>query len=402
MSDSKVWLIVESAFSSNQLFYTLFLTVLSFTLIGPGEEFALGSAFHSSDESEKHAEPPSHIVQYFQNLSLGAVGRFSLVTLAWLALNVVHKCMDETFSEGNIQTSIEFIFACIPTGIVTYYWCAALQRGIPNVAQSAFRAVTTALGVLMWSYWAFAIAYITLNVFTMYAAAHVGASGGGESIPGYLGVWLLFFAFWLAVAISFIFAGLSYGVFAYLGGLILEADLSRPGRPSILTIVRLVPLIAIWNAPLLQCAFVFADHLNIKEWHWDYTEFYSLFGIVGWGFGLAVSPKSSNTLARRHCKSLPKQALSCAKLCPVLGLSQGARELSCCLETAASSPPYPDDRSVVALFLRFAIWADLSCRRQAFGASSLQNLGDTFPPSVGWENCVESCVAGFRNLDRSY
>lgn len=297
ITDPEICDVIHKALSANQIFYTLFLTVVSITLIGPGEELAMGWSRRSSDGKEE--DRPSPFEELFQKFSVRSLRSVLLVALAWLVLNMVHKRMDDALVPGKFETATVMLFACVPAGIITYYWCAALQRGVPSVARTAARASALATGLLFFPYATFAFMDALLEmivaVYTKIADDELaGVHSGWEFLSqgpatGMLGVLLAIITLVLAAAAALIFSGFLYGVIAYLGGRVLDRDKDRPDRASAVTIVWLVLFLVLWNGLLAWLAFNWLDTRHIKDWQWGLSSFYFLGGDVVWGIGLWIS-----------------------------------------------------------------------------------------------------------------
>ena len=279
LANAKTESIILAAISPNQVFFTFFLTIISFVLIGPGEEFVLGATFQPSHPIRE--EPPhSSFEELLTHVSLSAVGRFLLVLAAWFALNIVHKCMDDVLSNGDLTSAMEFLFACIPAGVITYYWCAALQHAVPNVARSSAVATSVLMSLLF-----FFLSFVLVTAVLL--AVFVGGSPGLQhmfSMP-YVGLSALLLGMVSAALVALLGCAVIYGVVSYLGGIILNIDRNRPERVSFYTVVRLSILTICWNGPL---AWVGLYYL-IPQCHLDRADFYFLLGNVIWGFGLLVS-----------------------------------------------------------------------------------------------------------------
>ncbi len=283
LADGKAWEVLVHALSPSQIFFTIFITVVSLVLIGPGEELVTGWGRAKSEEDES----PSPLEELLQHLSARSVGRFLLVAAMWLGINVVHRCMDETLQAGQLTAATEMLFACVPMGIVTYYWCAALQRNVPSVARTAAISTATAMTFLLAPY---AVIGMVTGLFTgVLAAAPFFPSFLRGLGGGYLFMFMTFALAILAIIAAFLFCALIYGGLAYLGGIVLDTDKRSPERASLLTIIRLVMLLLLWSALVSLLGFLLIDRFQFENWRWDGTTFLYLVGHLFWGAGLFVS-----------------------------------------------------------------------------------------------------------------
>ena len=275
------------AFTPSRLFFTLLLTVMSIALVGPGEEFVLGAGFRSSNNHGEHGQTHSHFEEILQNLSWRAAGRFALVFAPWLAINVMHKCMDESVNSGQIKTSLEILLASVGPGMVTYFWCAALQRGVPAVAEASVGAATVAASLLFLPFAIFICLYSleqTLSVFGNRIVSDIGLVAT-TAIVVFAGAVLLILAY-LGAAI---FGFLQYGLLAAIGGAVLDKE-KRSQRAPIQTIVRLILSIGAYQAVFVLALLGMLGFFGMSTGDESLLSILSfLLGTVGWGFGLLVS-----------------------------------------------------------------------------------------------------------------
>ena len=115
--DSTHWKFIGAAFDPSQIFFTFLLAAISFTLIGPGEEFGCERERFGAWKGE---EPHSLLEQAISGSSLRAIGRFILVGLAWVLLDMVHGIhVDATVRAARGRAiAIEPLFGSVPPAII--------------------------------------------------------------------------------------------------------------------------------------------------------------------------------------------------------------------------------------------------------------------------------------------
>ena len=224
MIKGEFWTSAFKAIDIKHIFFTLLITVVSVTLIGPLEEYVFGQRLSRSREDSSHGEGSSGnlVSDVWENFSWRAAGRLGLVALFSFQPTILHASLDEAISSGDADTIVTIIFAAIAPAFTTYYWCAALQRGERSVARRSGRAATLFSAMLCWP---------TVLVFCVSAALIVAAK-----LPGHRDVFgnsAIIFAFVLfsplaSVAVGFVFDGIS----AFIGGWIIEYTRRTPGLGS--------------------------------------------------------------------------------------------------------------------------------------------------------------------------
>ena len=289
ISEPKAWAIIHTAISPSRLFFTVLLTVMSVTLVGPGEEFVLGAAFRAEQDSGEEAGH-SHFERLLQNLSSWrALGRIFLVFAAWFALNIMHSCMDESVNDTNVKTSTEILLSVVPSGLISYYWCAALQRGVKDVSNIASRAVMVAACLL------FLPGHLFAALFALHAdiGANFAHAVTHYGLAGTLALAGLRSAIYLALAV--LLAGLAafttYTLPAGFGGAMLDANNTRRKRSAFLIITQVIGAVALAQFLIFACGSWLAQHLvglpiTDREF---LTSLLFLVGTLGWGLGLLFS-----------------------------------------------------------------------------------------------------------------
>ncbi len=112
------------------------LVGIAMFLIGPMQAYVFdvgAKADHPSDPSKKIAD------LFANGFDWRAAGRFGLVFLACVQLGLLSSCINSTIKGGNARTvALIFAVASAPA-IVSYYWSAALQRGVASVRDATFK-----------------------------------------------------------------------------------------------------------------------------------------------------------------------------------------------------------------------------------------------------------------------
>jgi hypothetical protein len=284
MSDPGAFHTFLDAFAPQRIFFTLLATVISIALIGPGEEFIFGAGFRSSST---YGQTHGHLEDIRKNLSWRAVGRFALVLAPWLAINVMHKCMDESINSGQIKTSLEILIASVGPGMVTFYWCAALQRGVPAVADAVFNGVVVASTFLFLPLTIFIVMHTLEQVYVVFGSRIVSDIGlvATVAIAVIAAMVLPFLVYITAIICGFVL----YGLLSGFGGLVLDAE-RQAKRGPFQTIVRLILTAGAYQAVLFIALLALLDRffgVSIEMSSLSNLSF--LVATLGWGFGLLVS-----------------------------------------------------------------------------------------------------------------
>jgi len=217
ITDGKFIHILLEAFSPARIIFTLLVTVVSITLIGPVEEYIFGSRFaaarpaaEAGEEHETHEAEPSRFEHMMQLMSPRAFGRFMLVLFFMLQLTVLHGTLEERVHEGDATASLQILLAALPAGVITYYWCAALQAGAASVMRRSGAAATLA-GALLTGLPLF----MGVTIFT-----GVKFAAAGAKVTALAPALLLLLA--LAIPGALVFGLLMMGISAYAGGWMID------------------------------------------------------------------------------------------------------------------------------------------------------------------------------------
>jgi len=285
MRGSEFWSLVSAAFHLEHLLFTLLLVVVSFTLIGPVEDYVFEISLASAGESDAaDLMQPSRLEQLFQRLSWRAYGRLAIVFVLVLLYPVLLGCVEDRFHNVKDQETAQLLVASLVPSVVTYYWSAALQRGVASIARTAAAAATALLSVL-----SIPAALVTTTVIVVASTQRL-TSGPSDGVLAFeIALWM--FLFWISLYIVPTAAASAAGVPAAIGGAILGAQ-RRAGRDQpILTIGVITALLAGLLALTSFSNIALMDLLpGAKLSAADRANLMSLpVGTVGWGVGLIVS-----------------------------------------------------------------------------------------------------------------
>ena len=276
--------IIESV-TTSRAFITVFLTLVVVVFFGPGEDLILGANLKSSSET---SAPRSHFEELLHNSSGRSWARVLLVLICFAAFNVAEKCMDDSFSSGHAQAALQMLLAAVSAGVVTYYWCAAIQRGVKSVSDSAFIASILFSGFLI----------VGMSLFFGIYCAYLGYSWFAVHAGAAIALAAFVFGGVLFTALAFGFFGIlnifQYGFVALAGGAAIDLDRAKPDRSSYLTVAKLIVFVALIQVFYMFAFFGMLDFFLkfVNEKTSDQALFDSLLSIVGkvvWGVGLYIA-----------------------------------------------------------------------------------------------------------------
>lgn len=218
---------MAEAFAPNRIIFTLLATVVSVTLIGPIEDSIFGSrmavAPHEGgvapSEHEDESSRFEHLLTLFEPRALG---RFALVLVFMLMLTVLHGAIEARVHDSKGEDITTMLAASVGPALITYYWCAALQRGVAPVARRAGVAAAVA-GLLVLG--------IPNLIVTIFSAAIVLITrlpwlGGDQPAR----IWAMMATQGpLELLVSFA----SLGGFAVAGGMVIDLSMRRRLSPMV-------------------------------------------------------------------------------------------------------------------------------------------------------------------------
>lgn len=264
------------AFAPTRILFTILMTLVSITLIGPVEEYIFRVSPASGEANSHVSAQPSQFESMLQRLSWRAAGRLGLVLLLIMQLNIIQNCLEEVVSAGNLASTFDMVFGSLAPAVVTYYWSAALQRCAASITRRSF-----------WS--AFLIGIILLfpaNLagsvpqIALIAAKSSNLSGSFVWVGGFIG----------AVFGSIIGTMASFGLPALAGGWVLDTERRRGEIAPARTIAELTLAIAAAKGVgmLVHLRLIAATGGQIP-YVTDRLEVILMVGMFGWGAGLLVS-----------------------------------------------------------------------------------------------------------------
>lgn len=263
---------LASAFGPTRIIFTVVIAIVSLTLIGPVEAFIFQSPL-ATRWTPQGPQTPHFEESRFENLialmSPKAFGRFALVLVFVLMLTVAHGALEASVQEGDSRDMVAMLIAGVGPGIVTYYWCSALQRCVRSVAHRAGVASGVA-GTLL-----------------------IGAPAGLLAVIVYLGQMTSaagrnnWFVDIIATLTVILFAALVFGGLASVGGLLIDEARARQARTGLMVALLGAALMAVATTSyaLINFAGALLTHSTL-----DWTpEGYILMGTFGWALGMLVS-----------------------------------------------------------------------------------------------------------------
>jgi hypothetical protein len=281
MQAGDFWEAAARAIAPTHIIFTVLLTVVSIALIGPLEEYVFGLQLrprHDGDAHEHEAASPRGLIEdIWENFSWRAAGRLGLVFLFSFQPTILHSCLDETISHGDAAATFTIVSAAIGPIFTTYYWSAALQRGVPSISARAGASTTVFSAFLWWP------AMSTSVVF--YLSNQLGRNAAPEAfilfITGLFGGW----------ALAFVWGFVLDGLQAFIGGAILDGSRRRHDFASWQAVATLTAALAITKLIEVFVLTLFGTmmtgiHLPAADW---LGFLLTPLSTVGWMAGLVVS-----------------------------------------------------------------------------------------------------------------
>ena len=274
---------LTEAFGPGRIIFTLLATVVSVTLIGPVEDFIFGSRMAITPGAKTvspshHAEEVSRFEQLLALVNPRALGRFALVMVFMLMLTVMHGAIEARVHDSKSQDITVMLAASVGPALITYYWCAALQRGLEPLARRAGIAAAVA-GLLVLG--------IPNAILTIVSAASVLITKlswlGGDHPARQWGAILI------GAPLNLVTSFGSLGAIGLAGGLIIDLSLRR--RLSPLVTVGLVGAALVVVILLFQLIAVVVLTIMLRDPDPDRLVFTQneLLAVAGWVLGLIVS-----------------------------------------------------------------------------------------------------------------
>jgi hypothetical protein len=257
--------------SGSRIVFTLRITVVSVTLIGPVEEYIFESRIVQAHGPPAGHDQQSRFEDMIQLMSPKALGRFALVLVFMMQLTIVHGALEARIHEGDPKASLIMLVASVGPAIITYYWCAALQRGAVSVARTTAQAAALAGFALI-------TLPILLVVFPRFIYLAVTSSDAPSATE------------WGLLVLALVFGVCSFSALAYGGGRVID-EARRRAMPPAITIGLIAAILAlivagylgIWNTLRLHA-------MHEKMSGNDRLDTLSaVMAMAGWSLGLLVS-----------------------------------------------------------------------------------------------------------------
>jgi hypothetical protein len=285
MTQADFWHAVVKTLAPTRLIFTLLLTVVSITLIGPLEEYIFGRRVSRKGDAQRiepHGAARGLFEDVWENFSPRALGRLMLVLLFSFQPALLDACVGETISRGDINATFLILTSAIGPALITYYWSAALQRGAPSITRQAGRS-STVLSAILWYPPCFAL--LIALAFTLV-----------QSDPQNNGKFMIIafiagipFAYGIALAWGFVLNGMM----AYAGGWVLDRVRAQREMDTVKAVAMLGGVLALINMLLFALGMLLAtavtgawDSIGIADWG---QTMLGLLSTLGWIVGLVVS-----------------------------------------------------------------------------------------------------------------
>lgn len=270
------------AFGPSRIIFTLLATVVSVTLIGPVEDFIFGSRMAAPPRAEtaapsEHVEEDSRFERLLKLIKPRALGRFALVMLFMLMLTVMHGAIEARVHDSKGEDITIMLAASVGPALITYYWCAALQRGVAPVARRA--GVAAALAGLL----VLGIPNAIITIFSAAAVLITKLSWLGGDHPGTL--WAIMAA---GPPLDLLISFASLGGAALAGGAIIDLSLRRRLSPMVTIALVGTALVSVTLLFQLIAMGVIAVMREPDPNRMVLTQS-ALLAVGGWMFGLIVS-----------------------------------------------------------------------------------------------------------------
>lgn len=272
-----------AAFGPSRIVFTLLITVVSVTLIGPVEDFIFDSRIATrraaaTPAPAAHAEEASRFEQLLGLASPRALGRFALVMAFMLMITVMHGAIEARVHDSKGEDITTMLVASVGPAIITYYWCAALQHGVASVARRAGVAAALA-GVLTLG---IPGAMVTIADAASLMMAPMSWWEGNHTVQAW-GMLLVGAPLDLAIGL------VSFGVLAFGGGAVIDVARRRHLSPMVTVAVigaALIGLVALFQLIAVGVVAALGEGVGAERYVAAKSE---LLGVAGWVVGLIVS-----------------------------------------------------------------------------------------------------------------
>ena len=262
----------RDAFDPTRILFTVIMTVVSITLIGPVEDYIFRAGSRASEPQGHGGTHSSHFETLIQQLSWRALGRLGLVLVLVMQLNILHVSLEAAVDAGKNGATLVMVISSLSPAIVTYFWSAALQRGAFSIARRTIIPVTLAGFILT-----FPASQLSETIDMMVRFPN----WSNPAIPA--------IEFVVAIAGALKISIFYFGIMALVGGWALDTERRR----STLAPVRTIAVLTLALAVAHSVGFLIQIQLNkavSPVQLFTYRDLpLSLLPTIGWGAGLLVS-----------------------------------------------------------------------------------------------------------------
>ncbi|MEC9368214.1 MAG: hypothetical protein VX871_05915 [Pseudomonadota bacterium] len=241
-----------------------FIVVVATVLIGPIQEFILDRSIgEDGGRKDAFAESLTRLLSRRSALRLLLVFALALVLLEMLSGN-----LQDSIAAGASQGTLTILLASITPAIVSYYWSAALQLGVPRHEISLVTSASSTTSCALASY-----------VFGVGLCVSLGLQAGAN--PQDKSILLVPLAPFAGIFVAALMGYMTAGIYARFGGWVLERMTGWPAMGA-LGVALLAGAVVHY---LFSSLLVFAI---TGQPYWDGYLHLTL-GAVGWLVGLIAS-----------------------------------------------------------------------------------------------------------------
>ena len=211
------WETLQEDFGIRGLFNTVVLTMVSVTLIGPLHEYIMDRGLAAS--------PPHHgapVQGIFSEFSPKVVLRVGMVVTVFFMLDMTQASLDRCVRDGELDAMFLIALGGITPALVSYYWSAALQLGVPSVFRSATWPSMVA-GAVMFSMAAFGASVFISALWGVFEPPHDHLESSGLNFA----LNVLFSVVGLTCGLALGVSLLICGVYAAAGGYAMDRFTGR-------------------------------------------------------------------------------------------------------------------------------------------------------------------------------
>lgn len=263
-------------FSGPTLFAVAVTTVASTVLLGPMQAYVTGADPAKNDPAEAAASLGWFD---FDNMTTRAALRMALVAALLLAVSVLFNSLQQAIETASFMAAATIVLASLAPGIVSWYWSAALQRGVPaaELPDVSAKAAASCGAAVLYPWGVMAVAIVSLlEIFDQ--------DVGDTPHPGISVV--LAFSPLLGMVVALLFAFVLFGLPAFIGGVVLERFRGWPAMAALA--VALISVTLVINTLLAIALWVFSLPHPFDWSYYGEQVVYTTLGMIGWVVGLTA------------------------------------------------------------------------------------------------------------------